>query len=167
MTNLPSLPNITTTDEEKNILNYIYPSVQKGTERILDRQVTDYTHPEMNLSKRALMLIYPNPNTQMAYNTLVKYSNNESLIWNDVFIYVGEGRNGANGTKEFFDVLEGINEKGKLYKWKLVYTCKLNPFGGPNKGFERLFIFKRDLKKPKVKYVNNSPNINTQLDIRK
>lgn len=162
MTNLPTI--LSNPQENNNFSIYFYKSLHKGTEKILDRKITDYTHPEMNISKRALMIIYPDPNSQMAYNTLKKYSNNDTLILNDLFIYVGEGRNGANASKEFFDTLEGLNEEGKRYKWKLVYTCKLNPFGGnDNKGFERLFIFKRDLKKPKNNYLNNAINNNNQL----
>lgn len=173
MTNLPSITTNDNSTSSENLLavdtmkNYVYSATQKGTEQILGRQVTDYTHPEMNISKRALMIIYPDERSQMAHNSLVKYSNNDSLIWNDLFIYVGEGRNGANGTKEFFDLLEGVSERGKMYKWKLVYTCKLNPFGGYNqKGFERLFIFKRELKKPKMKYVHSDVSGSIDLHLK-
>jgi len=37
--------------------------------------------------------------------------------------------------------LESVDDKGRA-KWLLQETCKLSPFG--DKGFERLFIFKKN-----------------------
>lgn len=162
LTNLPSISYGQTASNHDSFHNefinkYMYTSVQKGSERVLDRQITEQTHEDFDISRRALMIIYPDP-SKMAYNSLVKYCENDSLIWNDLLIYVGEGRNGANADESFFDILEGLSEEGKKYQWRLVKTCPLKPFGGQNsKGFERLFIFKRDLNKPKQKYTT-SPN---------
>jgi hypothetical protein len=140
------------------ISQFIFPSVQKGTARVLDRTITEQTHDDFNISRRALMIIYPDPG-KMAYDSLIKYSENDSLFWNDLFIYVGEGRGGVNAENTFFDTLEGLNSEGKRYQWRLLHTCPLQPFGGQNKkGFERLFIFRRELAKPKQRYVH-SPGV--------
>lgn len=158
-TNLPSIAYEQSPSNQESINNefmnkYMYTNIQKGTERVLDRLITEQTHEDFDISRRALMIIYPDPN-KMAYNCLVKYCENESLIWNDLLIYVGEGRNGVNADQNFFDTLEGLNEKGRKYQWKLVKTCPLKPFGGhDNKGFERLFIFKRELSKTKQNFTN-------------
>jgi hypothetical protein len=153
MSNLPKI-DFSANNNNEFVTKYLYQSIQKGTERVLDRYITEKTHQDFDISKHALMIIYPDP-SKMAYQSLVKYSENHSLIWNDLFIYVGEGRHGANADHHFFDTLEGLNEEGKQYKWKLVKTCSLRPFGGHNsKGFERLFIFKRDLQQPKKRFAH-------------
>jgi hypothetical protein len=50
----------------------------------------------------------------------------------DYFIYVGEGIDGVNGSKEFFNEIEK--------NWNVVAMDRLDPFP---QCFERLFIFKR------------------------
>jgi hypothetical protein len=154
---MANLPQIDFSQSSNELMTkYLFQSIQKGTDRVLDRYITEKTHEDFDISKHALMIIYPDP-SKMAYQSLVKYSENHSLIWNDLFIYVGEGRHGANADHHFFDTLEGLNEAGKQYKWKLVKTCSLRPFGGHNgKGFERLFVFKRDLQQPKKRFVQHA-----------
>jgi hypothetical protein len=153
---LPISSSSSTLPSDEIISQLIFPSVQKGTERVLDRVITEQTHDDFNIAQRALMIIYPDPG-KMAHQALIKYSENDSLVWNDLFIYVGEGRHGVNADPNFFDTLEGLNSEGKKYQWKLLHTCALKPFGGRDqKGFERLFIFRRELVKPKQRYVHTA-----------
>ena len=57
----------------------------------------------------------------------------------NLVIYVGEGRDGANGDDEFFDLLTKTGE------WILVKEMDvLRPPG--NKGYEQLFILQRKLQ---------------------
>ena len=116
---------------------YVLNTVIQGDENIF-KDVEFYK--KYHLDNRILMIIYPNP-TKMALNCLQNYmdtANTNNTTNNNsnnpqYFIYVGEGRNGANGTNEFFDLLE--------YKWNLIDTCTL-PNNNTN-GYERLFIFKK------------------------
>ena len=81
---------------------------------------------------RALLLVYPPPGP-MAANVLQTYI--RAGPENDMLIYVGEGRDGANGDNEFFDVLT-------CGDWMLVKEMDvLRPPG--NKGYEKLFIFRK------------------------
>ena len=76
-------------------------------------------------SNRTLFLCYP-PEGTMALDCLKEYTNGEYLI------YIGEGRQGVNGSNAFFDVLEK--------EWNVVHVDKLDPFP---QCFERLYILKR------------------------
>ena len=78
-----------------------------------------HIHPE-----RTLFLCYP-PVGPMALECLTSYTG-------DYFIYVGEGIDGVNGSKEFFNEIEK--------NWNVVAIDRLDPFP---QCFERLFIFKR------------------------
>lgn len=85
-----------------------------------------------NLFGRVLLIIFPDPGG-MALHCLKNYY--QSSKENDTFIYVGEGKGGANGNDAFFDELE------RSGRWRYVYTCETNPFG--DHAFERLFVFQR------------------------
>jgi hypothetical protein len=125
MTNLP----LANSDNKgnKSIHKYYY-NVIKGNEQLLASKelISKY-----NIQRRALLLIYPDP-SNMAIECLKKYVDIGAA--NDMVIYAGEGRKGANCNEDFFNELESK-------RWKLLRTCELMPFG--NKGYERLFIFKR------------------------
>lgn len=88
-----------------------------------------------NLVGRVLLIVFPDPGG-MALQCLKNYS--EASEENDTFIYVGEGKGGANGNEAFFNELE------KGGQWRCVYSCEMSPFG--EYGFERLFVFRRILK---------------------
>lgn len=84
------------------------------------------------LRGRVLLVVFPDPGP-MAANVLSNYARAFPED-NDTFIYVGEGRGGANADGRFFDILEGG-------EWVCVKTMEIKPFG--DKGFERFFIFKK------------------------
>lgn len=73
---------------------------------------------------KTLLLVYPPPG-DMALLCLREYQG-------DVFVYVGEGRGGANGCDELFDVLDA--------DWEAVSVLELDPF---QQCFERLFVLRR------------------------
>jgi hypothetical protein len=77
------------------------------------------------------LIVFPDPG-EMAARCVSKYSS--ACDANDMFIYVGEGRGGANGSNALFDMLESG-------EWVLRHTMKVSPLGG--KGHERLFVFMR------------------------
>ena len=79
-------------------------------------------------SERALFLCYP-PEGTMALDCLAAYMEGEG----EYFIYVGEGRQGVNGSNEFFDMLES--------DWNIVAMDKLDPFP---QCFERLWVLQRN-----------------------
>ncbi|EQC33256.1 hypothetical protein SDRG_09238 [Saprolegnia diclina VS20] len=80
------------------------------------------------LAGRALLIVFPDPGP-MARRCVEAYT--KSSDENTVFIYVGEGRGGANGDDAFFDVLER--------DWVLQQSMGLPSFS--KKGYERLFVF--------------------------
>lgn len=73
---------------------------------------------------KTLLLVYPPPG-DMALRCVGEYQG-------DVLVYVGEGRGGANGCDELFDVLDA--------EWEAVSVLKLDPFP---QCFERLFVLRR------------------------
>ncbi|KAF0691116.1 Aste57867_17593 [Aphanomyces stellatus] len=99
--------------------------VLKGDEAVL-------LNRRLNLEGRALLLVFPDPGT-MAAKSLLNYM--QASPKNDVLIYVGEGRCGANANAAFFDLLELNSE------WVLEQMLPVVPFG--TKGFERYFVFRR------------------------
>ena len=134
MANLPLDPRIhhTKTDAYKR---YFYQGkVRLGDDKIFQNAKLKEVY---KIDGRALMIIFPDP-SPMAIDCLEAYTSSSEL--NDLVIYVGEGRGGANASGAFFDELERVDESGEPV-WELLDTCKLAPFG--DKGFERLFIFKK------------------------
>lgn len=105
---------------------YFYSNVLVGDESVFAR--TDLRNV---LTGRALLLVFPDPG-DMAVKCLRSYT--ASHPSNDLVIYVGEGRGGANGDSALFDWLESG-------EWFLVDTMPLQPVG--SKGYERLFVFKK------------------------
>jgi hypothetical protein len=91
--------------------------VRKGDETALSR--------DSSLHSRTLLLVFPDPGP-MAKKTLAAFRG-------AVFVYVGEGRDGANADASFFDELEGS-------RWQLESTVPLNPFPGNH---EKMYIFRR------------------------
>lgn len=81
---------------------------------------------------RALLIVYPPPGS-MAIDVLKIYT--DAAPENNMLIYVGEGRGGANGDEAFFDFLE---HEG----WILIDIMEvLRPPG--DKGCEKLYILKK------------------------
>lgn len=80
---------------------------------------------------RVLLLVFPPPDSDMAFRTVKAYAETSPL--NDTIVYVGEGRGGASANDEFFDYLESGD-------WVLCKMLKVLTFG---KGYEKLFILKR------------------------
>ena len=78
-------------------------------------------HPE-----RTLFLCYP----PGAGNRMAERCVRVAMC--DVIAYVGEGRGGVNGTREFFDALDA--------EWRVVECVELDPFP---ESFERLYILRR------------------------
>jgi hypothetical protein len=81
---------------------------------------------------RALLLVYPSPG-DMAINVVRAYT--DAAKDNDLIIYVGEGRGGANGSDGLFDFFESGD-------WILVNVLQVRKPPG-DKGFEQLFILQR------------------------
>jgi len=81
---------------------------------------------------RVLMLVYPPPDSDMAFEALRVYT--ETCPQNDTVVYVGEGRRGTNANDAFFDYLESTD-------WILWKIMPVTVFG--DKGYEKLFVFKR------------------------
>lgn len=73
---------------------------------------------------KALLLVYPAPG-DMALRCLREFRG-------DTFVYVGEGRGGANASDEFFDGLDA--------EWEATSVLELDPFP---QCFERLFVLRR------------------------
>lgn len=73
---------------------------------------------------KTLLLVYPPPG-ETASRCLREYQG-------DVFVYVGEGRGGANANDGFFDTLDA--------EWEATKILKLKPFA---QCFERLFVMRR------------------------
>ena len=88
------------------------------------------------LRGRVLLIVFPDGGP-MAANCLRNYASAYPDD-NDTFVYVGEGRGGANADDRFFDMLEGPD-------WQCVNTLPVKPFG--NKGYERFFVFKRVIRR--------------------
>jgi hypothetical protein len=135
MENLPLDPRVHHKQTKGYELYFYQDKVFFGDHHIFQNKQMQEVH---RLNGRVLMMIFPDPGS-MAVQSLVAYS--ESSDRNDMLIYVGEGRGGANGNDAFFDELDSVDAEGNS-KWVLQETCKLSPFG--QKGFERLFVFKRN-----------------------
>jgi hypothetical protein len=135
MFSLPLDPRVHNT-KTSGYAKYFY----QGKVRFGDAQIfqNDQLKKLYQLDGRVLMIIFPDPGP-MALECVQAYTRSHEL--NDTLIYVGEGRGGANGSAALFDELESVDDKGRA-KWLLQETCKLSPFG--DKGFERLFIFKKN-----------------------
>lgn len=73
---------------------------------------------------KTLLLVYPAPG-DMAMRCLQEFRG-------DTFVYVGEGRGGANASDEFFDGLDA--------EWDATSVLELDPFP---QCFERLFVLRR------------------------
>ena len=107
------------------------------------------------------MLVYPPPG-DMALEVVKQYSKFEG---NDIVIYVGEGRGGANANQEFFDYflnesdnggasIDEVDNKnynsdgngasnGTKYKWCVLETIDVEDVLGGGKGFEMMFVLKK------------------------
>ena len=108
--------------------DFFSKAIMQGDERVLLK-----TSPAFKeIVGRVLLIVFPDSG-DMARNCLRNYK--EASEENDTFIYVGEGRGGANGDEAFFDMLEGG-------EWELESVTDMVPFG-VNKGFEKMFVFNR------------------------
>ena len=102
------------------------PVIRSTISHYLLAQVTQY--PE-----RTLLLVYPPPHPdEMAFNCLKHYKG-------ACLIYVGEGRNGVNANKDFFDEIDQ-NWQAEI----ILPSSALEPFP---RGYERLYIFRRTKNK--------------------
>ena len=136
MISLPLNPRVHTCKTDGYAQYFYQGKVRCGDATIFGKNQINRRY---QLDGRILMIIFPDPGP-MAIECLQAYIKSNEC--NDMFIYVGEGRGGANGNSAFFDELESVDDKGAP-KWHLQETCKLNPFG--EKGFERLFVFKKNI----------------------
>lgn len=129
MTNVPHpyLPNATASQSFEESKKY-FGEVMEGDASVF--QPPDKAE-ERGITGRALLIVFPDQGP-MAFQCLKSYVS--SSPQNDLFIYVGEGRGGANADDALFDWLEGGD-------WVVQQSVPLKPFG--SKGFERLFVFKR------------------------
>uniref|UniRef100_A0A7S2ELR4 Methyltransferase domain-containing protein n=1 Tax=Ditylum brightwellii TaxID=49249 RepID=A0A7S2ELR4_9STRA len=106
-----------------------------------------YFHPDVRTSDsansmlrkwenrgRVLLLVYPPPGP-MALETVKTYVN-VCPERNDLVVYVGEGKGGANGNDELFDYWLNSGE------WAVVKIMDVRPSPG-GKGFEKMFVLKR------------------------
>jgi hypothetical protein len=130
MANVPSpyLPNATPNQSREESKQY-FGEVMQGDENLFQ---PPEVAAERGITGRVLMIVFPDQGP-MALNCLKSYVSASPKL-NDVFIYVGEGRGGANGDAALFDWLEGGD-------WLMTQTVALKPFG--TKGYERLFVFKK------------------------
>ena len=80
---------------------------------------------------RVLLLVYPPPG-KMALDATEQYASASDM--NDMVIYVGEGRGGANANDDFFDYLESTG-------WVLMSVMKVKSLG--SKGYEQLYVLRR------------------------
>jgi hypothetical protein len=80
---------------------------------------------------RILLLVYPPPGS-MAVDAIVQYVSASQR--NDIVIYIGEGRQGANANDDLFDQLENG-------EWILRKELEVKPFG--SKGYEKLYVLQR------------------------
>jgi hypothetical protein len=84
---------------------------------------------------RALLMVYPPPGG-MALDVIKNYV---SVPENDMIIYVGEGRGGANGNDSLFDFFESGD-------WILLKVMDvLTPPG--DKGYEKLYVLQRHTRR--------------------
>ncbi|OQR88996.1 hypothetical protein ACHHYP_20278 [Achlya hypogyna] len=105
-------------------MEFCATDVMRGDARVFSSQLAPKLHG------RALLIVFPDPGP-MAAQCVTAYT--KSSGDNDTFIYVGEGRGGANADDTFFDLVER--------DWVLESTMALPSFS--KKGYERLFVFKR------------------------
>ncbi len=109
--------------------DFFYQKLRQGNEEIFQLK----GEAKSRIEGRVLLIVFPDAGS-MALDTLKAYEGHSEL--NDCFIYVGEGRGGANAEGAFFDYLEAGG------KWVLVEVLDLE---ANNKGHEKMFVF---LKKP-------------------
>ena len=83
---------------------------------------------------RVLMIVYPPPGP-MAVDVLNVYLEAAPDNINNTFVYVGEGRGGANGNDDLFDLLENG-------EWILLKEMDVKKPPG-DKGYEKLFVLQR------------------------
>ena len=103
-----------------------------GSVRKLDRHSLPRLLQSWSCRGRVLLLVYP-PEGSMALDIVQYYIN--AAPENDTVIFVGEGRGGANGNDDLFDLFEGGD-------WVLLNVMDVqNPPG--DKGYEKLFILQR------------------------
>lgn len=82
------------------------------------------------------MIIYPPPGN-MPVDAVKQYAS--AAPQNDLLIYVGEGRGGANADEALFDYLENGD-------WALMNVMDVNPLG--SKGYEKMYILRRNGGRP-------------------
>lgn len=126
MTNLPLSPKVYHRFT-KPANEYFHPNVVKCTSHVNAVR-------KWESRGRILMLVYPPPGP-MALETVRAYVD-VYPEGNDTLVYVGEGRNGANGNDDFFDYF--LNDNG----WALISVSDVKPSVG-GKGYEKMFVLQR------------------------
>ena len=107
--------------------DYFYPKVQecKNAYQVMEQPLNQ---------GRLLLLVFPSPGP-MSLDTLKAYV--ATGDHHDTIVYVGEGREGANASNEFFDYLEE-------HHWILTKVLPVKSFG--NKGYEKMFLLTRPVR---------------------
>jgi hypothetical protein len=106
--------------------DYFYSKIIQGSHKVFyDRKAQE------SLKGRVLLVVFPDPG-RMAMQSLLGYTDVDDD--NDTFVYVGEGRGGANGDNALFDELESG-------RWRLLMVENVEGYG--TKGLEKMFVFKR------------------------
>lgn len=129
MTNLPLSPKVYHRFT-KPANEYFHQNVQKCTSHI------DAVR-KWESRGRILLLVYPPPGP-MAVETVRAYVE-VYPEGNDTVVYVGEGRNGANGNGDLFDYFLKDNT------WVLLSVSDVRPSVG-GKGYEKMFVLRRVAK---------------------
>ena len=120
---------------KESVFNSFYHNVRFGNAtNIFTTSKFEESTDKPSTYGRILLIIYPSPG-DMASKSLSAYVDQGSK--NDYFVYIGEGRGGANADDSFFDLLEDENCN---HQWILENVYPLNPIGN---GFERAFFFRR------------------------
>ncbi|GMI03946.1 hypothetical protein TrRE_jg9697 [Triparma retinervis] len=106
--------------------DHFFHAVRRGDSRIFEKE---------NVGKvgvgRVLLIVFPD-RSRWAKETVEMWVKQSPL--NRVLVYVGEGRNGANGCEGLFDLLEGGG-------WRVLRVEDVGGKGG--KGYEKAFFMER------------------------
>ena len=117
------------------------------------------SNQQQHYAGRILLLVYPPPGN-MAYESVMEYTKSNPNL-NDTIVYIGEGRDGANANKDFFDYFCCSNSMNNANSddnndcnWSLIDVMDVwhledevdlgrSKSRGGRKSLEKCFTFKR------------------------